>query len=385
MKVALLSDCYLPRLGGIEVQVHDLARRLTTAGHEVEVCTITPGPADPVDGVRVHRLGLRRELPGDLLVDPLAVRPLRKLLRDSGFDVAHAHMGVLSPFAMDAVRVSLGLGVPTAVTWHCVTARAEPVVGLAGYVRRWARRGAALSAVSAVAAEPIRRLSAAPVAILPNGIDVDYWSPRSVRNGGAAQGENAQPGNGVRVASAMRLAARKRPLELVQAVREAREIVAGAVDIQLEILGEGPLRGRLEATGAGDWCSLPGRLSREQLRERYRSADVYVAPARLEAFGIAALEARSVGLPVVAPRRSGVASFVVDGQNGLLADDDAGLAAAIARVALDQDLRARMADLNRTERPVQSWPAVVELAEAEYRRAITLRRAGGVGADGHEG
>ena len=28
MKVALLSDCYLPRLGGIEVQVHDLAGQL---------------------------------------------------------------------------------------------------------------------------------------------------------------------------------------------------------------------------------------------------------------------------------------------------------------------------------------------------------------------
>lgn len=372
MKVALLSDCYLPRLGGIEVQVHDLARRLTAAGHEVEVCTITPGPTDPIDGVRVHRLGLRRELPGGLLVNPLAARPLRKLLRDSGFDVAHAHMGVLSPFAMDAVRTSLGVGLPTAVTWHCATARAEPAVGLAGYVRRWARRGVALSAVSAVAAEPIERLAAAPVSVLPNGIDVDYWSPRSAQTGGDARRLDGVGADGVRVVSAMRLASRKRPVELVRAVQQAREIVAGAVDIQLEIFGEGPLRARLAGMGAGGWCSLPGRLSREQLRERYRSADVYVAPAQLEAFGIAALEARSVGLPVVAPRRSGVASFIADDENGLLADDDAGLAAAIARLALDHDLRARMSQRNRTERPTESWPAVVKLAEAEYRRAITL-------------
>ena len=44
VKVALLSDCYLPRLGGIEVQTHDLARHLVALGHEVEVFTATPGP-----------------------------------------------------------------------------------------------------------------------------------------------------------------------------------------------------------------------------------------------------------------------------------------------------------------------------------------------------
>ena len=42
--MALLSDCYLPRLGGIEVQTHDLARELLRQGHEVEVFTATVGP-----------------------------------------------------------------------------------------------------------------------------------------------------------------------------------------------------------------------------------------------------------------------------------------------------------------------------------------------------
>ena len=43
MRVALISDCYLPRLGGIEVQVHDLALQLQSAGHEVTVITATDG------------------------------------------------------------------------------------------------------------------------------------------------------------------------------------------------------------------------------------------------------------------------------------------------------------------------------------------------------
>ena len=77
--MALLSDCYPPRTGGIESQVSDLAAHLVMAGHEVEVFTATTGPKGEcrgavegvaVDGglVRVHRLaepllgGLRRQL-----------------------------------------------------------------------------------------------------------------------------------------------------------------------------------------------------------------------------------------------------------------------------------------------------------------------------------
>ena len=40
----MLTDCYPPRLGGIESQVRDLSRELVRAGHEVEVFTATVGP-----------------------------------------------------------------------------------------------------------------------------------------------------------------------------------------------------------------------------------------------------------------------------------------------------------------------------------------------------
>lgn len=129
----MLTDCYLPRLGGIEVQVHDLSARLRAAGHEVEIFTATPGSqgerygtVDLVDGVAVHRLAMR--LPYDLPVNPTAPPELRARLASGGndgrpFDVAHVHLGVVSPFAVDAARVALGAGLPSALTWHCMLAR----------------------------------------------------------------------------------------------------------------------------------------------------------------------------------------------------------------------------------------------------------------------
>ena len=59
MRIALVSDCYLPRLGGIELQVHDLAGQLIRAGHQVTVFTVTDGPpaAGDVPVVRLPALG----------------------------------------------------------------------------------------------------------------------------------------------------------------------------------------------------------------------------------------------------------------------------------------------------------------------------------------
>ena len=54
LKVGLVTDCYVPRLGGIEMQVHDLAQHLQRAGHQVVVITSTPGP-ELVDGVRYSK------------------------------------------------------------------------------------------------------------------------------------------------------------------------------------------------------------------------------------------------------------------------------------------------------------------------------------------
>jgi glycogen synthase len=377
VKIALLSDCYLPRLGGIEVQVHDLAERLISRGHEVVVFTATPGDhgerggfVDEVDGVPVHRLALR--LPFELPVNPLAPRLLRRRLAEGGFDVAHVHMGVVSPFAVDAARVTTGLGLPTVMTWHCMLGSLEPVFRAAGQVRTWAARGVAMNAVSAVAAEPLQRIvgSSGVVNVLSNGIEVGRWAPQT------GQQPVREAGGAVRVVSAMRLAGRKRPLPLLRIMARVRAMVPNDIAMSLEIIGEGPDRGRLErfvaAHDMGGWVHLPGRVTRDELRQRYAASDIYAAPAPLESFGIAALEARTVGLPVVGRLGSGLQEFVSDGVNGYLAADDEAMAAALARLVADDKLRGTMTAHNLGTSPAQSWGRILDQAEDEYRRAIAL-------------
>lgn len=367
----MISDCYPPRVGGIESQVRDLSMRLLAAGHEVEVFTATNGAdgarggaVEVVDGVTVHRLGAR--MPFSLPLNPGARTALRSRLAQGGFDVAHAHVGVISPFAIDGGDIALDLGLPLTATWHCVLGRWAPVVRRLGYAQRWADQGTALHGVSRMAAAQVHRLApGSQVEVLHNGIDAKTWRTDLPSSSATL---TAGP---VRVTMAMRFTPRKRPLSVIEIVRRARSRTA--VPITLEICGGGPLlalvRRVVARRGWLDWVSLPGRIDRARLVEHYRAADVYLASSRYESFGIAALEGRTVGLPVLALRGSGAEDFVTDGVNGLIRDGDEGLVAGLVELAEDRSLVRRMRRHNETAAPEQGWEQVVRAVEGEYARA----------------
>ena len=213
--------------------------------------------------------------------------------------------------------------------------------------------------------------------MVPNGVDGAWWrdGAEAGRDGaeagrdGAAAGAEHRP---VHVVSAMRLVSRKRPVATLRVLRGARAILDPAVPLRATIVGEGPQRRVMERylrTREMDWVELPGSGRPRGLRSLHQSADAYLTTARLEAFGIAPLEARAAGLPVVAPRGTGVDDFVDDGVEGLLADTDVVLAGALAHLARDSALRARIRGHNLDVPPVQDWPGVVAATVREYRRA----------------
>src|SRR4029079_2116677 len=95
-----------------------------------------------------------------------------------------------------------------------------------------------------------------------------------------------------------------------------------AMRLRPSVVAAGPLAtivaDELRRRGMSDWVSMTGQIPREQVRDVYARADVYIAPAVRESFGIAALEARAAGLPVIAMRAGGVGDFIADGVEGLL-------------------------------------------------------------------
>lgn len=374
MRVAHISDCYMPRLGGIEVQVTELTHRQAAAGYDVDVITATPGHKvrsglELSDGVRVHRVTAR--MPFELPVHPRTRAHVQPLLEQIQPQVVHVHLGVVSPFAWGGIRAAVELDLPVLVTVHSVWGTAaRGGYGAVDTLARWTRRGVQPAAVSRVAADRIAQALGGDVEVLvtPNGVDPDDWN---------SAGRQVHPPDPVRFVTAMRLAPRKRAAPLLRMFQTARDEVAVRQPdrtICLDIAGDGPQRARLQAfiddNGLGDQVTLIGRLSRPQLRDLYLADDVFVQPSVKESFGLAALEARATGLPVLARSQTGLTEFVTDGVEGLLASDDDGLAAAMARIAVDDQLRQRITGHNTDVPPLQTWPSVLTIIEEAYRRTI---------------
>jgi len=100
----------------------------------------------------------------------------------------------------------------------------------------------------------------------------------------------------------------------------------------------------------------------------------------LESFGIAALEARSAGLPVVARGDTGMAELLTQGREALLAASDAGVVENLVRLGTDPHLRERIARHNRTTAPAVSWTRTVARHLELYERARSGGSAGAIAA-----
>lgn len=370
LKIALISDCYVPRLGGIEMQVHDLARHLQLAGHDVVVLTTTPGPA-VVDGVRVHRINVPL-LPFDIPFTRKAFREVARLLADEQVDVAQFHGGVLSPLSYVGARAAQKAGLPTVITVHCIWSYATPLfIGL-NALTGWGKWPVVLSAVSEVAVGPLRRRArkGSQVVVLPNGIENDAWKIEPIPHDPSV----------VRFVSVMRLAPRKRPMHLLRMIDQVVDRLPEGQLVEMIIIGDGPELTQLEkyvrAHGLTEVVKLVGRRTREEIRDLFARSDVFVAPANLESFGIAALEARCAGLPVVAKSRTGIREFVRHEQEGLLAESDEDMVEQLTRIVLDSTLRDRMTAHNRSTRSPVDWSDVIDRNVDAYRLAISLRSSG---------
>lgn len=366
MRIAHVSDCFLPRTGGIEQQVSTLARRQAALGHDVHVFTAVAGDAHTprLDGVEVHRP--RGRASGRIRYEWVKAGSAEVMA--GGFDIVHAHVSTVSPLAMTSAARAARAGIPAAVTVHSLWKNLAPLYRPIEWAFGIGDLPIAWSAVSRLAADHVRPIVGPQheVAVVPNAVAVDDWQIRT----------EPRPADRVVLVTVGRLAARKRPRHLLRMVRDARRRLPAHIALELVVIGDGPQRRLLELLvrrhGLRDSVRLVGYASHDEIRAAFADADVYVAPATLESFGIAALEARSAGLPVLARAESGIADFIDDGIDGLLADDDDHMSSLIVRLAEDPLLRARMNRHNRAHRPPARWTDVIDACERLYAEAGRL-------------
>ncbi|MBI5284914.1 MAG: glycosyltransferase [Chloroflexi bacterium] len=213
-------------------------------------------------------------------------------------------------------------------------------------LHRWITRHA-LARASAITATGLRLAEATlpytpqgkPVSVIPYGVDLDAFQ--------SAQRE-VRPH--MTIGSVGRLSPEKGFEHLLRAVAQLRD---AGVTVDVVLAGDGPSRAALEQLAADlairGRVQFLGEVAHEDVPAVLQRLDLFAMPSTWEGFGVSAIEASAMELPVVASDIHGIPDVVIDGETGVLvrAGSAPALAGAIARLAGDAELRRAMGAAGR--------------------------------------
>ena len=349
----------LPLMSGVQKVSLDEFAHLDPARYErIAVCKCEGEFTEQLRkiGVRVHLVPeLERAISPKR--DVQAYLALRDFFRAERPDIVHTHSsktGILGRLAAKAA------GVPTIVhTVHGYAFPAESRAAIKAIFKFLERRAGRVThrmivlndADAAIARDllgvPDRRL-----AVLPNGVDVDTYSPATpeARHARRRSVLGIESLDHVVVGMVGRLWVQKNPQCFVRA---AIQVAAQRPRVSFFMIGDGEFRHELEAairaSGQADRIRILGW--RSDVPELLKALDLMVLPSRWEGMPLAVLEAMSSAVPVIASDIPGNHHLVEDGSDGRLfpPDDDQALASALIELIDDAALRARFSAQARSK------------------------------------
>jgi L-malate glycosyltransferase len=297
-------------------------------------------------------------------------------------DLLHVHYAIPHATSAYLARQILGANAPKVIT--TLHGTDITVVGSDASFLPITRFSIAQSDGVTVPSEYLRRATyeklyvppAVPIEVIPNFVDTDRFKPA------ASKGWDHLPRLFPVLNGSARGAIRPkvlihnsnfRPLKRVEDVVRIFAGVREHLPCLLVLVGDGPERSRIEgmvhAMGLSEWvCFLGAQL---HFLEVLENSDVFLLPSDTESFGLAALEAMSCGVPVVASRVGGLPEVVIDGEQGFLhrVGDIAGMVGSVRRLLEDASLYQRMSKAAR-QWVEEKWKRepMVDRYEDYYRR-----------------
>ncbi len=369
-------------LGGGQIIVRSYLQARDQSRFDVRVATLHPEPADLLDDFRA--LGAT---PVDLHHDqrrrPLTVARLAALLRRDGIDLVHVH-------GPEDRRVGLAAAAVAAVPALCHLHSEWRHLGthhLTGASRSRRARNRVTATVrdatehravreyladSTPVADAFRPFVSQPVRGMDHTIDAGAFDVAAAAHDDRAWRAQLGLGPGPVVVNVSRLAEGKGHHRLVEAFAQVNGHVPAA---QLVLVGDGPLRGALEARvrelDLGHRVRFLGQ--RRDVAAVLAGADVFAFASATETFALVVGEAMAARLPVVALRLPAIDDYTTDGVTGFFPaqHDDAGFVASLCKLLADPALCSRMGAAGRSVVDGRFGPrATADAFEDAYRRVL---------------
>lgn len=330
LRMLFLVD--LLEIGGIQRQLLEVCRAMAARGDAVTLLCFRPerdrlSAAFREAGVEVVFLAKRRA------IDLAFFLALRRFLRARTFDVAHA----MTPRAGNWAAAAAPPQLRTRLLGSLLNIH-EFEKPLGATLERFvsASRLAGVFVNSEAGAANYRRaVPDAPLLhVIHNGVSLTELGDRQ-----ALRRELQIPDGQFAVACVGRLVPVKRHRDAIAAIPRCH------ASVTLHLIGDGPLRGELEAQAS---ATAPGRVifhgETTEVQRLLAAFDAFLMPSESEGFPNALLEAMAAGLPCVATRAGGIPEILEDGRNGLLVPvgEPEKIAAALEQIRADGSLGKRL-------------------------------------------
>jgi len=372
MKIAIVTETFLPKIDGIVTMVTQTVETLTAAGDEVMVFAPAGGPDQlcgaPIVGVPSVPFPFYPEL---RIAAPR--RSMRRQLQDFGPDVLHLFepslLGIGGIYYGKVLNIPIVLSYHTNLPVYLRYYRLGFLQNTTWKLMRARHQRADLNLCTSLPMmEQLQGQGIDRLALWERAVDARRFhaskSSREMRNT-LSGGEPHKP----LLLYVGRLSAEKE-------VAALREVVSAMPDVRLAIVGDGPSRRELEKHFEGTPTSFAGYLRGEPLAAAYASSDLFVLPSKTETLGLVLMEAMASGCPVVACNAGGVPDAVENGLTGFLFEpgDPRGLVNAV-RYALDHpEERDAIRMRARADVEHRSWEDSTRQLRCYYTRAVEDRR-----------
>jgi glycosyltransferase involved in cell wall biosynthesis len=373
MNILMITPGYPPAIGGIETHVYQLSKQVQNEDIELHVLWLNGSAHEPVQSptdpdVTNGNIQRTEDAP------PITVqnyRHIKRAIDEVDPDIVHAH-SLWYSYAMAPLLLRPS-SPKFVVTNHSSSFLRNYYADstLTNLKLQFAGRWPDICiAASRERQQATGDVVSSPVLWIPNGADVDKFSPDAEQIP-ISHGIEQRTEEAFVVLTTSRFEPVKGMKYLVKSIPHTHE------DIHFLMVGDGSthteLKQWIQEQGLSDRVSMLGSVPHDEIAAYYQSADVTVLPSLEEAISISGLESMASGTPLVGTRVGVIPELIDHEKNGLLVQprNSEEIAEAIARLHDSPDKLKEMGKNSRAKIVDSfSWDAVAEQTIEVYKSVL---------------
>lgn len=322
-KILIFSLVYYHKyIGGAEVAIKEITDRIPGSDFQFDLISLNGGGEsleERYGNVRIHRILSGVGTINKLLYPFVAYKKAVELHRKNHYEIIWPMMASYGGFAAYLFKRKY-----PAITNILTIQEGDHFERRAGIFRPLFKRifkaADYIQAISQFLAEWAEKMGATcPIVVVPNAVDVDFFSKRSSEEElGALKGKLGKKENDIFLVTTSRLTEKNGIKDIIESLQFLPP------NVKLLILGTGELEKELKKSTAklalDHRVTFLGYITRDQMPPYLHISEIFIRPSLTEGQGISFLEAMAAGIPVIATPVGGIPEFLTDGETGLFCE-----------------------------------------------------------------